>query len=115
MEKENTMERPLSEKSFENAKTAIEGGKDNKSLAYPELVENMVKGFKGKTVQAPIEAIFISSIFLDAQMLVAIIKTLESDIPRKVAEEIQYKIHKGEDISPDMIATIMTAAMNKDW
>lgn len=115
MEKENTMERPLSEKSFENAKTAIEGGKKDKSLAYPELAEKLVNDFKGKTVQAPIEAILLSSIFLNTKELFAIIKALESDIPSRIADEAMDKVNKGESINSSLMAAVVAAAMKKDW
>lgn len=115
MEKENSLERPLSEKSFEIARTVIEDSKKDKSATYPELLENLVNSFKGKTIQGPTEVILFCSVFLDARELVAVIKTLESDIPRKIAEEVEDKAAKGEPINPSLISAVLEAVMKKDW
>jgi hypothetical protein len=46
--------RNLEKKHFEEATEAIKDGKENGSLTYVELVENLVESYKGKTVQAPV-------------------------------------------------------------
>jgi hypothetical protein len=44
----------MEKKHFEEATEAIKDGKENGSLTYVELVENLVESYKGKTVQAPV-------------------------------------------------------------
>ena len=40
---EKVLERNLEQKAFENAAKGIKGGKENGSLTYVELVENLVE------------------------------------------------------------------------
>ena len=82
----NVLERNLDQKHFENAAKAIKGGKESSSLTNVELVENLVESYKGKTVQAPIEVIVTSAIFLNVRELVGVIKALESALHVKIVE-----------------------------
>lgn len=110
---EKALERNLEQKAFENAAKAIKGGKEGSSLTNVELVENLVKGYKGKTVQAPIEVIVISAIFLNARELIGTIKALEHALHIKMAEELKEKASKGEFTAKDAMSTIMLAAILK--
>lgn len=87
---EKILERNLEQKAFENAAKVIKNGKDG-SLTNVELVENLVKGYKGKTVQAPIEVIIISAIFLNAKELVGIVEALKYTLRFKMLEELKEK------------------------
>lgn len=78
---EKVLERNLEQKHFENAAKAIKGGKENGSLTYVELVENLVESYKGKTVQAPVEVIVTSAIFFNARELMSIIEVLKTCSP----------------------------------
>lgn len=91
---EKVLERNLEQKAFENAAKAIKGGKESGSLTNVELVENLVKGYKGKTMQAPIEVIVISTIFLNAGELIGTIKALEHALHIKMVEELKEKASK---------------------
>ena len=106
----NVLERNLEQKAFENAAKAIKGGKEDNSLTNVELVENLVKGYKGKTVQAPIEVIVTSAIFLNARELMGIIEALDDTLRVKMAEELKEKADKGEATAEDAMAALMLAA-----
>ena len=86
---EKVLERNLEQKAFENAAKAIKGGKEEGSLTNVELVENLVESYKGKTVQAPIEVIVTSAIFLNARELISTIKALEHTLHFKMVEEFR--------------------------
>ena len=110
----DVLERNLEQKAFEDAAKAIEEGKKDSSLTNVELVENLVEGYKGKTVQAPIEVIITSSIFLNVSELMGIIKALDSTLRVKMIEELKEKVDKGEATVKDtMTAALMFATMMK--
>lgn len=109
----NVLERNLEQKAFENAAKAIKDGKEGGSLTNVELVENLVESYKGKTVQAPIEMIITSAIFLNARELVGIIEALKHIIHVKIAEELKEKASKGEVTVKDTITALMLAAIMK--
>ena len=109
--KEKTMERNLEQKAFENAAEAIKGGKESGSLTNVELVENLVESYKGKTVQAPIEVIVTSAIFLNARELMGVIKALESALHVKIVEELKGKADKGEATAKDAMAALILATI----
>lgn len=112
---ENVLERVLDEKSFEDAKTAIEGGKETESLTNPELIENLIESFKDKTVQAPVEVIITSSIFLNARELMGVMEVLKHTVRMKMIEEIKDRADKGESTGFDaMAAVLLAASMKKD-
>ena len=111
--KENVLERNLEQKAFEKAAIAIKGGKENGGLTNVELVENLVEGYKGKTVLAPIEAIITSVIFLNAKELVGTIESLKHALHVKMLEELKEKVDKGEATAEDAMAALMLAATMK--
>ena len=87
----NVLERNLEQEAFENAAKAIKGGTEDSSLTNVELVENLVKGYKGKTVQAPIEVIIASTIFLNVKELMGVIKALETSLYIKMRIELKER------------------------
>lgn len=113
--KEKVLERNLEQKAFENAAQAIKGGKESGSLTNVELVENLVESYKGKTVQAPIEVIVTSAIFLNARELIGTIKALKSALHVKIVEELKEKADKGEATAEDVdTALLMLATILKE-
>lgn len=108
---ESVLERNLEQKAFENAMVAIKGGKKNGSLTNVELVENLVKGYKGKTVQAPIEVIVTSALFLNAKELMGIISALKHALHIKMAEELKEKADKGDATVRDAVGALVLAAI----
>ncbi len=85
---QNPLERKLDEQSFENVAEAIKGGKENGGLTDVEFIENLVESYKGKTVQAPIEVIITSAIFLNVRELVGTIVALKHTLHVKMAGEL---------------------------
>lgn len=83
------LKRNLEKKHFEDAAGAIKGGKKDGSLTNVELVENLVESYKGKTVQAPVEVIITSAIFLNVRELMGIIGALKHALHIKMAEELR--------------------------
>lgn len=110
---EKVLERNLEQKAFENAAKAIKGGKEEGSLTNVELAESLVKGYKGKTVQAPVEMIVISAIFLNARELAGIIEALKYTLHVKMVEELKEKADKGEATAEDVMTALMLAATIK--
>ena len=76
-----------------------------------ELVENLVESYKGKTVQAPIEVIVTSAIFLNVRELMGVIKALESALHVKIVEELKEKADKGEATAKDAMAALILATI----
>lgn len=111
--KEKVLERNLEQKHFENAVEAIKGGKENGGLTNVELVENLVESYKGKTVQAPVEVIVTSAIFLNVRELMGTIEALKHTLHIKMAEELREKADKGEATAKDAMAALMLAAIMK--
>lgn len=74
----------------------------------------MVESYKGKTVQAPIEVIVASALFLNARELMGIIETLNHTLRIKMAEELKEKADKGEATAKDTMAALMLAAIMKE-
>ena len=109
----NVLERNLEQKAFENAAEAIKGGKEGGSLTNVELVENLVESYKGKTVQAPIEVIVTSEIFLNARELMGVIEVLKHTLHIKIAEKLKEKADKGEATAKDAMAALILAAIMK--
>lgn len=107
------LDRNLEQKAFENAAQAIKGGKESSSLTNVELVENLVESYKGKTVQAPIEVLVTSAIFLNAKELMGVIEALKSTLHVKMVEELKEKADKGEAIAEDAMTALMLAAIMK--
>lgn len=111
---EKVLERNLEQKHFEDAAKAIKGGKESGSLTNVELVENLVESYKGKTVQAPIEVIITSAIFLNARELMGIIEALNHTLRIKMVEELKEKADKGEATAKYTMAALMLAATMKE-
>lgn len=107
--KEKTLERNLEQKHFEYAAIAIKGGKESGSLTNAELVENLVESYKGKTVEAPIEVIVSSAIFLNARELMGTIEALKRTLHVKMAEELKEKADKGDASARGVLAALMLA------
>ena len=115
--KEKVLERNLEQKNFKDAAEAIKGGKEGGSLTTVELVENLVESYKGKTVQAPIEVIVTSAIFLNIKELVGITEALKSTLHIKIVErarELREKIDKGEATAEDVDTACMLVAILKE-
>lgn len=110
----NVLEKNLEQKAFENATEAIKGGKESDSLTNVELVENLVESYKGKTVQAPIEVIVTSAIFLNVRELESIIEALKYTLHVKMVEELKEKADKGKATAKDVIAALTLAAIIKE-
>lgn len=108
--KEKVLKRNLEQKAFEDAAEVIKAGKEDGSLTNVELVENMVKGYKGKTVEAPIEVIITSALFFSAKELMGVIKALETTLYTKMLNELKEKVDKGEATAKDAMAALMLAA-----
>lgn len=111
--KETTLNRALKEQHFEIAETAMKGSEESGILKYPELVRGLVEGYKGKTVHAPIEVIIISFLFLNANELMGLVKSLKHTLKIKMIEELKEKAEKGEATSTDVLATLVLADMMK--
>lgn len=111
---EKVLERNLEQKHFENAAEAIKGSKESGSLTNVELVENLVESYKGKTVQAPIEVIVTSAIFLNVRELMGTIEALKYTLHIKMAEELREKADKGEATARDAMAALMLAQIMKE-
>ena len=111
---EKVLERNLEQKAFEDAAEAIKGGKEDGGLTNVELVENLVESYKGKTVQAPIEVIVTSEIFLNARELMGVIEALKHTLHIKIAEELKEKADKGEATAKDAMTALMLAAIMKE-
>lgn len=108
---QNPLERKLDEQLFEAAAKAIEGGKENGSLNNPELVEELVEKYKGKTVQVPVEVIMISAIFLNVRELMGTIEALKHALHIKMIEELREKADKGEATVKDAMTALALAAV----
>ena len=110
----NVLDRNLEQKAFKNAAEAIKGGKGSGSLTNVELVENLVESYKGKTVQAPIEVIVTSAIFLNARELIGTIEALKHTLHIKIAEELKEKADNGKVTAKDAMTALMLAAIMKE-
>lgn len=119
---EKVLERNLEQKNFKDAAEAIKGGKESGSLTNVELVENLVESYKDKTVQAPIEVIVTSAIFLNIKELVGITEALKRTLYIKMLnrmKELKEKVDKGEATTEDVdtaliLATILKEKFEKD-
>ena len=111
---QNPLERKLDERSFETAAKAIKGGKENGGLDNPELVEELVEKYKGKTLTAPVEVIITSVIFLNARELMGVIEALKHTLHIKMAEELKEKADKGEVTAEDTMAALCLLQLWKE-
>ena len=114
-QEKDTLDRVLKKQHFEIAKKAVEGSKKSGTLKNPELNEELIEKFKGKTVQAPIEAIITCAIFLEAREIIGVIEVLKHTFKIKMAEELKAKFEKGEVTAEDVKAALLLAAtMNEE-
>lgn len=111
---EKALERNLEQKHFEAAAEAIKGGKESGSLTNVELVESLVESYKDKTVQAPLEMIVTSAIFLNARELAGIIEALKHTLHIKMVEELKEKADKGEATAKDAVTALMLATIMEE-
>lgn len=109
-QEKTTLDRVLKEQHFKNAEKAIKGGEETGSLKNPELVKGLIEGYKGKTIQAPVEVIVTSAIFLDAKELIGTIEALKHIVQIKIVEELKAKADKGEATAEDVMLALMIAA-----
>ena len=105
---EEVLNRELREKDFEHVAEVIKGVEG--TLKNPELVQNLVEGYKGKTASAPFEVIITSAILLGAKELVSTIEVLKYTLRMKMAEELKEKADKGEADKDDLVLALMLAA-----
>ena len=105
--------RVLKEQHFKNAEVAIKSGEETGSLKNPELVKGLIEGYKGKTVEAPLEVIITSAFFLDAKELISAIEALKNLIQVKVVEELKAKMDRGEATAEDTMLAFMIATSSK--
>lgn len=110
-QEKTALDRVLKEQHFKNAEEAIKGGEETGSLKNPELVKGLIEGYKGKTVQAPIEVIVTSAIFLDAGEIMGAIEALKHILNNKMIEELKAKAKKGEATVEDAMTALMLAAI----
>lgn len=108
-----TLDRVLKGQHFENAKKAVKSGKKSGSLMNSELSEELIEKFKGKTVQAPLEIIITSAIFLEAREIIGVIEVLKKMFKDKVLEELKDKVEKGEETEEDVMLALLLTTMDK--
>ena len=106
--------RELMEEHFKRVEAAIEGGKTDNALIYPELQEELVEKFKGKTLGAPLEVIFTSFLFLTAQEMVSVIETLKELVVMTFRSELLEKARNGEATKEDAMAAMMLAMLSME-
>lgn len=106
--------RELMEEHFKRVDIAIEGGKTDNALIYPELQEELVEKFKGKTLGAPLEVIFTSFLFFTAQEMVSVIETLKELAVMTFKSELLQKARSGEATKEDIMATMMLAMLSME-
>ena len=99
----------MKEQHFKNAEMAINGGEESGSLKNPELIKELIKKYKGKTVQAPLEVIITSAIFLDTKELIGTIEALKNLVQTKIMEELKDRADKGESTREDALLALMLA------
>ncbi len=108
-QEKTTLNRVLKEQHFKDAEVAIKGGEETGSLKNPELVKTLVKEYKGKTIQAPLEVIITSAIFLDTKELIGIIEALKNLVQTKIVKELKDRADKGESTREDALLALMLA------
>ena len=108
-QEKNVLNRALKEQHFKNAEVAIKGGEKTGSIENLELVKKLVKEYKGKTIQAPIEVIITSAIFFDTKELISIIEVLKNLVQTKIMEELMDRADKGESTREDALFALMLA------
>ena len=113
-ESQKVYSRELKEEHFKQVEIAIKNGKTDNALDYPELQEELVEKFKGKTVAAPLEVIFTSFYFLTSQEMVALVESLKELVVLKFKSELLEKARNGEATKEDTIASIILAGLEME-
>ena len=113
-ESQKAYSRELKEEHFKQVEIAIKNGKTDNALTYPELQEELVEKFKGKTVAAPLEVIFTSFYFLTSQEMVALVESLKELVVLKFKSELLEKARNGEATKEDTIASIILAGLEAE-
>ena len=113
-ESQKAYSRELKEEHFKQVEIAIKNGKTDNALTYPELQEELVKKFKGKTIEAPLEVIFTSFYFLTSQEMVALVESLKELVVLKFRSELLEKARNGEATKEDTIASIILAGLEME-
>ena len=113
-ESQKAYSRELKEEHFKQVEIAIKNGKTDNALDYPELQEELVEKFKGKTIAAPLEVIFTSFYFLTSQEMVALIESLKELVVLKFKSELLKKARNGEATKEDTIASIILAGLEME-
>lgn len=108
-QEKTVLNRALKEQHFKNAEVAIKSGEETGSLKNPKLVKKLVYEYKGKTVQAPLEVIITSAIFLDTKELISTIEALKNLVQTKIMEELKDRIDKDELTREDALLALMLA------
>lgn len=108
-QEKTVLNRTLKEQHFKNAEVAIKGGEETGSLKNPKLVKKLVEEYKGKTIQAPLEVIVTSAIFLDTKELIGVIEALKNLIQTKIIEELKDRMDKGESTTDDALSALILA------
>ena len=113
-EPQKAYSRELKEEHFKQVEIAIKNGKTENALTYPELQEELVEKFKGKTIAAPLEVIFTSFYFLTSQEMVALVESLKELVVLKFRSELLEKARNGEATKEDTIASIILAGLEME-
>ena len=113
-ESQKAYSRELKEEHFKQVEIAIKNGKTDNALTYPELQEELVEKFKGKTIAAPLEVIFTSFYFLTSQEMVALVESLKELVVLKFKSELLEKARNGEATKEDTIASIILAGLEAE-
>ena len=113
-QEKTVLNRTLKEQHFKDAEVAIKGGEKTGSIENLELVKKLVKEYKGKTIQAPIEVIITSAIFFNAREVIGIIEAFKPVFHAKKEEELKEQADKGEATAKDAMTALMLAAIRKE-
>ena len=113
-ESQKAYSRELKEEHFKQVEIAIKNGKTDNALTYPELQEELVEKFKGKTIAAPLEVIFTSFYFLTSQEMVALVESLKELVVLKFKSELLEKARNGEATKENTIASIILAGLEAE-
>lgn len=112
-ESQKAYSRELKEEHFKKVEEMIKGGKADDALFYPELQEELVEKFKGKTVGAVVEVIFTSFNFLTVQEMVSMVEVLKGLVVMTFRSELLKKARNKDAAIEDIIAKLFMEKENK--
>ena len=112
-ESQKAYSRELKEEHFKKVEEMIKGGKADDALFYPELQEELVEKFKGKTVGAVIEVIFTSFNFLTVQEMVSMVEVLKGLVVMTFRSELLKKARNRDAAIEDIMAKLSMEKENK--